>query len=133
MNKQFLNPPALDEVGACFSHGVRAGNTIWVSAQTGEDAEGGIAGIHDAEAQCRAIFKRIEAVLEAGGARLSDVVMVRGFLRRREHIQATWKVRKEVFGDHRPASTSFIVSDLEPERALMSFEVVAMLDDEAST
>jgi 3-hydroxyisobutyrate dehydrogenase len=132
MAKQFLNPPELGEPGACFSHGVRAGNTIWVSAQVGHDPEGRIIGVDDPQAQCRAIFARIAAVLEAGGAKLSDVVMVRGFLRYREYIQATWKVRKEIFGEHRPASTSFVVSDLEAEGALMSFEVVAMLDDESS-
>lgn len=131
MSKQFLNPPAFGQPDYPFSNGVRAGNTIWVSAQAGHDAEGGIAGVDDPEAQCRVIFERIEAVLEAGGAKLSDVVMVRGFLRRREYIQATWKVRKEVFGEHRPASTSFIVSDLEHDGALMSFEVVAMLDQAA--
>lgn len=132
MKKKFLNPPALGEADACFSHGVRAGNTIWVSAQSADDAENGTARSNDPEAQCRAIFERIQAVLEVGGARLCDVVMVRGFLRHREHIQATWKVRKDVFGEHRPASTSFIVSDLEAEGALMSFEVVAMLDEACS-
>ncbi len=131
MPKQFLNPSGLGEFDSAFSHGVRAGDTIWVSAQAGHDAEGRIVGANDPEAQCRVIFERLEAVLEAGGAKLSDVVMVRGFLRRREYIQVTWKVRKEVFGEHRPASTSLIVSDLEHDGALMSFEVVAVLDEAA--
>ena len=56
---------------------------------------------------------------------------MRGFLKRRADIQATWQVRKEFFGGHRPASTTFMVSDLEPDGALMSFEVVAALDDAA--
>jgi hypothetical protein len=51
--------------------------------------------------------------------------MVRGFLKHRDYIQATWKVRKEFFGGHRPASTTFMVSDVEPAGAMMSFEVVA--------
>jgi len=128
MAKQFLNPSALGKVDAPFSDGVRAGNTLWVSAQTAHDAQGRIVGGNDAEAQCRAIFARIAEVLAAGGARPSDVVMVRGFLKDRSSLQATWKVRKEFFGDHKPASTSLMVSDVEPEGALMSFEVMAMLD-----
>jgi enamine deaminase RidA (YjgF/YER057c/UK114 family) len=111
-----------------YSQGVRSGNTIWVSAQAGHDAQGRLVGADDAEAQCRAIFARIGEVLAAGGARPTDVVMVRGFLKRRDCIQATWKVRKEFFGDHKPASTTFMVSDVEPAGALMSFEVVATLD-----
>src|SRR3954466_13184810 len=128
MVKQFLNPPALGAIDGPYSQGVRAGNTLWVSAQAGHDAHGRIVGVNDAEAQCRAIFERIGAVLAAGGAQPSDVVRVRGFLKDRSSLQATWKVRKEFFGDHKPASTSFMVSDVEPEGALMSFEVMAMLD-----
>ena len=128
MAKQFLNPPALSAAGAPFSQGVRSGNTVWVSAQAGHDAQGAVVGANDPVAQCRAIFERVGAVLAAGGAAPSDVVIVRGFLKRRQDIQATWQVRKEFFGDHRPASTTFMVSDVEPEGALMSFEVVATLD-----
>ena len=128
MAKQLLNPPALGKVDRPYSHGVRAGNTLWVSAQAGQDAHGRIVGGDDAEAQCRAIFRRIAEVLAAGGAGPCDVVMVRGFLKDRGSLQATWKVRQEFFGDHKPASTTFMVSDVEPEGALMSFEVMAMLD-----
>ncbi len=129
MAKQFLNPAALGAAGAPFSQGVRSGNTVWVSAQAGHDAQGSVVGANDPMAQCRAIFERVGAVLAAGGAAPSDVVIVRGFLKRRQDIQATWQVRKEFFGDHRPASTTFMVSDVEPEGALMSFEVVATLDE----
>ena len=129
MAKQFLNPAPLGAAGAPFSQGVRSGNTVWVSAQAGHDAQGSVVGANDPVAQCRAIFERVGAVLAAGGAAPSDVVIVRGFLKRRQDIQATWQVRKEFFGDHRPASTTFMVSDVEPEGALMSFEVVATLDE----
>jgi enamine deaminase RidA (YjgF/YER057c/UK114 family) len=128
MPKQFLNPAELGALDGPYSQGVRSGNTIWVSAQAGHDAQGRLVGADDPEAQCRAIFARIGAVLAAGGARPADVVMVRGFLKTRDCLQATWKVRKEFFGGHRPASTTFMVSDVEPAGALMSFEVVAMLD-----
>ena len=128
MPKQFLNPAALGAMDGPYSQGVRSGNTIWISAQAGRDAEGRIVGANDPEAQCRALFERIRAVLAAGGAKPADIVMVRGFLKHRDYLQATWKVRKEFFGEHRPASTSFMVSDVEPAGALMSFEVVAMLD-----
>jgi len=129
MAKQFLNPAVLGAAGAPFSQGVRSGDTIWVSAQAGQDAQGSVVGANDPVAQCRAIFERVGAVLAAGGAAPSDVVIVRGLLKRRQDIQATWQVRKEFFGDHRPASTTFMVSDVEPEGALMSFEVVATLDE----
>jgi enamine deaminase RidA (YjgF/YER057c/UK114 family) len=128
MPKQFLNPAALGALDDPYSQGVRSGNTIWVSAQAGHDAQGRLIGADDPEAQCRAIFERIGAVLAAGGARPADVVMVRGFLRQRDCLQATWQVRREFFGDHKPASTTFMVSDLEPAGALMSFEVIATLD-----
>lgn len=128
MPREFLNPLELGEPDGPFSHGVRTGATIWVSAQVSRDAAGRLVGPNDPEVQCRTIFRRIAAVLAAGGAQPSDVVMVRGCLKYREHIQATWRVRKEFFGEHRPASTTFMVSDVELEGALMSFEVVATVD-----
>lgn len=133
MTKQFLNPSQLGEPRNSFSQGVRVDNTIWVSAQAAQDATGRLIGADDPEAQCRAIFERIKAVLAAGGATLSDVVMLRGFLKRREYIHATWKVRREFFAGHRPASTSFVVSDIEPDGALMTFEAVAMLDQSSES
>lgn len=129
MPKQFLNPPDLGELAPAFSHGVRAGDTLYISAQAALDADGRVVGADDPEAQCRALFERIRAILAAGGAGPADVVMLRGFLKDRRYVEATWKVRKQFFGDHRPASTSFVVLDLvEPEGALMSFEAVAILD-----
>lgn len=128
MAKQLLNPPSLGKLDGPFSHGVRAGNTIWVSAQSGTDALGHVIGGSDAVAQCRAVFRRIGEILAAGGAKPADVVMVRGFLKDRSVLQATWQARKEFFGTHRPASTSLMVSDVEADGALMSFEIVAMLD-----
>lgn len=129
MPKKLLNPAELGEPQPAFSQGVRAGNTIWVSAQAGIDAAGRVVGADDPVTQCRAIFQRIGAVLAAGGAAPTDVVIVRGFLKRRADVQATWQVRREFFGSHRPASTTFMVSDVEPAGALMSYEVVAVIDD----
>lgn len=128
MAKQFLNPPELGEPQTAFSHGVRAGDTIWVSAQAAQDASGRIVGGDNPEAQCRVIFERMKAVLAAGGATFSDVVMLRGFLRRREYVQATWNVRREVFAGHKPASTSFVISDIDPAGALLTFEAVAVVE-----
>jgi enamine deaminase RidA (YjgF/YER057c/UK114 family) len=129
MARRLLNPPALGNPAAPFSHGVRSGDTIWVSAQAGIDASGRVVGGDDPAAQCRALFERIRAILAEGGATPSDIVMVRGFLKDRSCLQATWDVRRAFFGAHRPASTSFMVSDLEAEGALMSFEVVAVVDE----
>lgn len=129
MARRLLDPPGLGNPAAPFSHGVRSGDTIWVSAQVGVDANGRVIGGDAPEAQCRALFERIRAILAEGGAAPSDIVMVRGFLKDRSVLQATWNVRREFFGTHRPASTSFMVSDLEAEGALMSFEVVAVVDD----
>jgi len=128
MTKLFINPPQLGGADSPFSQGVRAGNTLYISAQAGADAEGRIAVGDDAVEQCSAIFKRVAAILAAGGAKPTDVVMVRGFLKRRADIEATWQVRREFFGTHRPASTTFLVDDVETEGALMSFEIVAILD-----
>ena len=51
-----------------ISHGVQAGNTIYISGQVALDPEGNIVGEGDAEAQAEYIWGNIEKVLKEAGS-----------------------------------------------------------------
>ena len=59
-----------------FSQGVKAGSQIFVSGTTGVDPSNGQLVRESIQAQTRQALKNCEAILEAGGASLNDVVEV---------------------------------------------------------
>jgi len=50
-----------------ISHGVKAGNTIYISGQVALDPEGNVVGEGDAEAQAEYIWSNIEKILQEAG------------------------------------------------------------------
>ena len=79
MARSPVTAPGAAAVGP-YSHGVRAGNVVYLSGQTpslgstGQLAEGGI------EAQVRQCFRNLGAVLEAAGLGFADVLKCNVFL-----------------------------------------------------
>jgi len=69
-------PPA---VGA-YSPGVRAGDFVFISGQIPRDPRTGALIGDDVESQTRQVLKNVQAVLEAAGASLSDLVAVTVYL-----------------------------------------------------
>lgn len=59
-----------------FSQGVRAGSQVFVSGTTGIDPSTGELAGDDIQVQTRQALANCEAILQAGGARLADVVEV---------------------------------------------------------
>ena len=90
---------------------VEAGGWIYVSALFGA-APDGHAISDDATAEAEQLLDNLEAILEAAGARLDQVVRVgiamRHLQRDRPAFNAVW-VRR--FGDHRPARSAIESSD----------------------
>jgi 2-iminobutanoate/2-iminopropanoate deaminase len=90
---------------------VEAGGWVHVSALFGA-APDGHAIPDDATAEAEQLLDNLEAILEAAGARLDQVVRVGVFMRHlqrdRPAFNAVWGRR---FGDHRPARSAIESSD----------------------
>ena len=63
-----------------YSPGVRAGDFVFVSGQVPKDPRTGQLVGEDVATQTRQVLKNVEAVLEAAGASLDDVVSVIAYL-----------------------------------------------------
>jgi 2-iminobutanoate/2-iminopropanoate deaminase len=90
-----------------YSQGIRVGNLIYTSGEgpldpaTGEVVEGTI------EEQTRLVFRNLEAILNAAGATLQDVVKVTAHLEDLNDFERFNSVYKELFpGPVRPVRTT---------------------------
>jgi 2-iminobutanoate/2-iminopropanoate deaminase len=85
---------------------VEAGGWIFVSALFGADAADHLIP-DDATAQAHVIFDNLVAILDAAGAKLTDVVRVGIVMRDLQRDRPAFnKVWAERFGDHRPARSA---------------------------
>ncbi|HEU5385523.1 MAG TPA: Rid family hydrolase [Streptosporangiaceae bacterium] len=125
MPKEVISTPEAPESPA-YSQAVKAGNTIYVAGTPGIDVKTGeLAGPTVAE-QARQSLRNCQAILRAGGAELSDAVMVHTLLMRPEDADGLIEVFDEFFPAVRPPRC---VSKLGVDRPglLVSIAMVAVI------
>ena len=81
---------------------------------------------HNATVPARVVFAHIGRVHDAAGASFADVLKVTVFLTDINDRPKINPVRREFFGDHRPASTLVEVSQLVRPEAKVKVEVEAI-------
>ena len=109
-----------------YSQAVKADNTIYVAGTTGVDVATGDFASPTVKDQARQALRNCQAILRAGGAELSDAVMVHTLLLRPEDADGLIEVFDEFFPDVRPPRC---VSKLGVDRPglLVSIAMVAVI------
>jgi 2-iminobutanoate/2-iminopropanoate deaminase len=107
-----------------FSPAIRVGDTVYLSGQVAQDPGTGRLIDADVTRQTEQILKNIEAVLQAAGFSLRDVVKVGVFLTDMRDFQAMNAVYARWFEAPYPARTTVAVAAL-PLGALVEIDVVA--------
>jgi len=110
-----------------FSDAVIAGDTLYVSGLVATDEHGTVVGPGDVVEQARQIFRNLRRILDATGARPSDVAKITVFMRDVAQRPLINPVRQEFFGEHRPASTLVEISALVRPELLLEIEAVAVI------
>ena len=126
MNKAIATPNAPAAIGP-YSQGIAAGNTAYISGQLPIDpATGEFAGA-DIASQTRQSLKNMQAILEANGMTMADVVKTTVLLADIADFAAMNAVYGEFFSEGKyPARSAFQVGHL-PKDALVEIEVIAMV------
>lgn len=107
-----------------YSQGMLAGDTLYVSAVGPVDpATGHIVGTTVEEQAARAI-QNIEAIVQAAGGTLSDVVKVTAFLSDLSHFERFNEVYRKHFKPPYPARSTFQVG---LNRMLIALDAIAYL------
>jgi enamine deaminase RidA (YjgF/YER057c/UK114 family) len=113
-----------------YSRAVRVGPYVHVAGTTATDAQGLIVGLGDSYAQTAQILKNIEAALAKAGAKMSDVVRTRLFLKDIGDWEKVGRAHSEVFGQIRPVCTMVEVSGFVSPDMLLEIEAEAIVAEE---
>lgn len=120
-----LAPPGAPAAAKGYSPGVLVEGgkrVVFVSGQGPADVKA------DMETQVRQTFDRIELVLEAAGATLADVVMLRAyFVHVKRDLPIYRKVRMDYLKEPFPASTAIGVAELAEPGLEIEIEAIAVV------
>ena len=99
------------------------GQTIWLAGQTAST-------IGEFDAQVREVFAKLDATIKsAGGAGLRDMVTMTVFINDPRNGDRFVQLRKEIFGDHFPASALITVSGFARPGLLVEVQGVAVTQE----
>jgi 2-iminobutanoate/2-iminopropanoate deaminase len=117
--------PGLPEPVSHYTDAVRWGDQVYISGCAAIGPDGAVVGPGDVTAQARVVHEYLDAALRAAGSDFAHVLKVVVYLTDVNDRQAVNEVRKEFFGDARPASTLIEVSALVLPELLVEIDAVA--------
>lgn len=112
---------------------VRAGNTVFLRGQVGQDLDTGESvGVGDPAAQAEQAMKNVGQLLEEAGAELDHICKITVYITGREHREPVYRVIGKWLKGVYPVSTGLIISGLARPEWVMEIDVIAVIPgDEA--
>lgn len=129
VKKEIIRPAAgIHPLPWPYSHGVKVGSGLVIAGQVALDEQLRLVGPGDAEAQARQTWQNIQAVVEAAGGKITDVIRVTTYVSDLDDVDAIHKVRREFFpdGDY-PTATVVQVAALGLPGLLLETEAFAIV------
>ena len=121
---ELINPPSLSAFVKGYSHGVVAGDLMFVAGQLALDEDGKLVGEGDIKAQTKRVFENVSTVLGEAGLSLSDTVYVTVYIKDLAHYPDYAEAYQEAFAGHTPARATVQCELVLPE-ALVEAQVIA--------
>ena len=110
-----------------LSQGMRVGDLLLISGQTGIDGAGELVSLDDFDAQADQAFRNLGRVLEAGGSSLDKVVKVTIFLTdMAANFPKIVELRRKWFTPPYPADTIVEVRSLYRPEVKIEIEAIAV-------
>jgi reactive intermediate/imine deaminase len=109
-----------------YCDAVRFGDLLFVSGVPPTDASGKVVS-GDVAAQTRQVFLNMKLILDAAGASFADILKVTVYLLDVNDRAKINPVRKEFFGNARPASTLIGINELAIPGMKVEIEAVVAL------
>jgi len=109
-----------------YSQAIKSGGFVYTSGQIGLMPTGELAG-SDVEIQTHQVLKNLHYVLEAAGAKMTDVIKTTIYLADMDDFAQVNAIYERYFGDHKPARSTVEVSRL-PKDVKIEIDCIARPD-----
>ena len=110
-----------------YCDAVRFGDLLYIAGIPPTDKSGKVVGGDDVAEQTRQVFRNMKLVLDAAGASFADILKVTVYLLDVNDRTKINPVRKEYFGNARPASTLIGINELAIPGMKVEIEAVVGL------
>ncbi|HEY7060153.1 MAG TPA: RidA family protein [Chloroflexota bacterium] len=128
MARTAIQPEGWPDPRPRYTNAWRVGNTIYVAGQVATDAQDQLVGPDDVREQTRVVMRKIATILEAAGARLSDVVKLTVYLTDVSLRAGYHEARREFYPANPPAGTLVGNVALAVPGALIEIDAVAVVE-----
>ncbi len=131
MTVEKINPPGLPvPIGYTQVVASRGTRTVYIAGQVAVDAIGNVVAPGDVVGQASRAFANVRSAVTAAGGTVADIVKVTWYVvgYRPEMLPALAQARRDIFGDHEPASTLVGVAALANPQYLVEVEAIAVVD-----
>ena len=119
---------APDPVGP-YNQAIKAGNFIYCSGQIAIDPTSNeITHLGDIEKETFQVLKNLSAVLNAGGAKLDDVIKTTIYLTDLKNFQTVNKIYSDFFNNAIPPARACVEVSSLPKGVLVEIDCVAFLE-----
>lgn len=119
----------INEEDKIYSDAVLSGNTLYLSGIASFDSKGNFIGCKDARKQTEQIMNNMIQILDEFGMNLSSVIKLTVFLKNISDRENVAEVRKNYFGNNKPASTLIGVSEFGHPEMIVEIEAIAVKQD----
>lgn len=111
-----------------WSQCTRQGNLLFISGQVALDSTGEVVGKGNFETQAKKALDNLMAMLEAGGGKAEDLMMITVFLTDIRNRPTFAKVREAYFRANPPASTLVEINRLVMDDLLIEINGIAVVN-----
>jgi len=125
MTRQIIQTTSAPQAIGTYSQAVKVGDTVYLSGQIGLDPAT-MQMVEGIEAEVHRVFKNLQAVAEASGGSLANVVKLNIFLTDLSHFALVNTIMAEYFKQPYPARAAVGVASL-PRGALVEADGVMVL------
>ena len=132
MKKEIVSTSNAPQAIGPYSQAVKVGRFVHTAGQIAIDPETSQIVEGDVAAQAEQVMQNLQAVLDAAGTGLENVVKTTIFLRYMKDFSAVNEVYGKFFNEGKPARSTVAVSAL-PLKALLEIEAVALVPEPETT
>jgi len=130
MSRETIQTNSAPQAIGTYSQGIRAGNTVYLSGQIPLQPDSMTLVEGDMAAQIRRVFDNLNAVAEAVGGRLADIVKLNIYLTNLADFGQVNEIMSKYFSQPYPARAVVGVASL-PKDAAVEMDAVLVLPDES--